>query len=56
MKFDSPYKIPVIYGRRPKNYEKEFSELMVYDSGQADIDARQGSGPFKEPWLNVISA
>jgi SAM-dependent methyltransferase len=47
--------IQIIYGKRPKEHEKEFSELLNYESGQADIDASQATGPYSEPWLNVIN-
>ena len=46
----------VIHGKKPKAHEKEFSEMLKYESGQADIDANQVPGPFSEPWLNVIHA
>lgn len=47
--------IRVIHGKKPKIHEKEFTEMLNYESGQADIDASQVTGPFSEPWLNVIS-
>jgi SAM-dependent methyltransferase len=47
--------IQISYGKRPKEHEKEFTELLHYESGQADIDASQVTGPFSEPWLNVIN-
>lgn len=48
--------IRIVYGKRPREHEKEFTEFMCYESGRADIDASQVKGPFDEPWLNVIHA
>lgn len=56
LEFERLDKIPVIYGRRPRIHEKEFSELKHYESGCADMEADYVKGPFGEPWLNVVNA
>jgi ubiquinone/menaquinone biosynthesis C-methylase UbiE len=46
----------VIRGTAPKPTEKEFIEMMHYDSGDADRDAALVKGRHEEPWVNVIEA
>ena len=48
--------IQIVYGKRPKKHEKEYIELLHYESGESDIDASKVAGPFSDPWLNVINA
>ncbi len=48
-------RIPVIRGKLPRNYEKEFLEMSHYESGKAELDAREVQGPYDEPWLNVVN-
>ncbi len=46
--------IKIIYGKKPASHEKEFQEMMTYESGRADEEAKAHKGPYEEPWLNVI--
>jgi SAM-dependent methyltransferase len=48
--------IPVIRGKEVKQTEKEFREMLNYDSGDADRCARTIPGRHAEPWLNVIDS
>jgi SAM-dependent methyltransferase len=46
--------IPVIRGRIPNPWEKEYRELQHYESGQAESDAQSRSTGAAEPWEEVI--
>lgn len=46
--------IPVIRGRQPEAWEKEFKEFELYDSGRAEEDAKKLAGDVDEPWLEII--
>lgn len=46
--------IPVIRGHIPAPTEKEYKEMMNYESGKGNEDAKNTPGPYPEPWLNVI--
>lgn len=46
--------IPVIRGRMPNPWEKEYQEQQQYDSGRADENARAMAGDAAEPWVEVI--
>ena len=46
--------IPILRGYIPAPTEKEYKEMMTYDSGKGEEDAKKTPGPYSEPWLNVI--
>lgn len=48
--------IPIVYGPRPPKHSPEYREMLKYESGSAEQDARKVSGSHKEPWLNVLAA
>jgi len=48
--------IPVIRGTLPKERDREYREMMNYESGKAEEDARAVPGPHAEAWLNVTDA
>ena len=46
--------IPVIARRPIADDEPEYREMMRYESGLADREAKEGSGRHDEAWLNVL--
>jgi len=48
--------IPVIRGRLPNTWEREYREFQHYDAGQAEADAKVVGGDSAEPWIEVIRA
>jgi ubiquinone/menaquinone biosynthesis C-methylase UbiE len=53
---DIQTQIPIIYGGQVEEHLPEHREMLKYESGSADQDAGQVSGPNSEPWLNVLAA
>lgn len=46
--------IPVIRGRMPNTWEREYREFQHYDTGQAESEAKAIGGTAAEPWVEVI--
>ncbi len=46
--------IPVIRGRLPNTWEREYREFQHYETGQAESEAKLMGGAAAEPWVEVI--
>lgn len=46
--------VPVIRGRLPNTWEREYRELQHYENGQAEADAIVVGAGAAEPWIEVL--